>query len=284
MHSQSLRVELAEQALRIYLFDEVYPLSAAQEQAQKKKLSAFGMLAKFNPLNRPRDDTVLLSRHELRLEPFWHVMARREVDYQAQVTYQLPIHNPYAQRVTLAQTPFDVARQGEKGRIDLEATEHCHRKLAHEAYLDGLDRDIRAKTLEGYCSKYKFKDVPSIDRSETVKPLVAEQAALQRAQSALLGEAVNAHEITADRIVFEKVHLYLRPVFAFEFVWSSADKKGVIEVNGLTGEVDENGRWFKDKLDRVLTRDMLIEASSELAGALVPGGGLAVKMLGRMAE
>ena len=61
---------------------------------------------------------------------------------------------------------------------------------------------------------------------------------------------------------------------------SSADKVGVIEVNGLTGEVNEDGRWFKEKLDKILTRDMLIEASSELAGAFVPGGGLAVKLIG----
>ena len=138
--------------------------------------------------------------------------------------------------------------------------------------------------LEGYCAKYKFSEVQQLDRPEIVKPLLAEQAAIQKARSALLGHAINAHEINQDHIVFEKVYLYLRPVFAFEFVWSSADKVGVIEVNGLTGEVNEDGRWFKEKLDKILTRDMLIEASSELAGAFVPGGGLAVKLIGRVTE
>ena len=33
---------------------------------------------------------------------------------------------------------------------------------------------------------------------------------------------------------------------------------------------DSVGGWFKEKLDKILTRDMLIEASSELAGAFVP--------------
>ena len=102
MTTQALQIGFIEQAHRIYLFDEVYPLSAAKEQAEKKKLAAFGMLAKFNPLNRPREDTVMLTRHELRLEPFWHIVAQRQVDYEARVTYPVPVHNPHALGVSLA--------------------------------------------------------------------------------------------------------------------------------------------------------------------------------------
>ncbi len=74
---------------KIFLFDEVYPFRAAQEQAEKKKLNAFGM-AKFNPLNRPKEDTVLLQRYERRYEPFWQIEAERSVDYSCQVNY--PVH------------------------------------------------------------------------------------------------------------------------------------------------------------------------------------------------
>ena len=45
MTTQALQIGFIEQAHRIYLFDEVYPLSAAKEQAEKKKLAAFGMLS-----------------------------------------------------------------------------------------------------------------------------------------------------------------------------------------------------------------------------------------------
>ena len=45
------------------------------------------------------------------------------------------------------------------------------------------------------------------------------------------------------------------------------------EVDGLTGEVIENGKWFKERLETVSTREMLFAARAETAGVVVPGGG-----------
>lgn len=51
-------IRYAENAEKIFVFDQVYPLSAAAEQARQKKLNAFGMFAKLNPFKRPKDETV----------------------------------------------------------------------------------------------------------------------------------------------------------------------------------------------------------------------------------
>jgi len=97
---------------------------------------------------------------------------------------------------------------------------------------------------------------------------------LQKVRQSLAAEVINAHEFQEDLITIEKIHLYYRPVFAFEFAWTTEDRGGVIEVDGLTGEVVENGQWFKEKLQAITTRDMLFELGAELAGAFVPGAGL----------
>ena len=272
----------APSASKIFVFEEVYPFRAAQEQAEKKKLGAFGMVAKFNPLNRPRDETVQLSRQEMRLEPFWHIVAQRTVDYTCQVTYQVPVHNAYAQTLQLEDKVFEVARQKDKARIEFVAVEHCHRKIDFDRLIDGMQRDIKPSALKTYIEKYKFTEKERVERpEELLRPLISMASAKQMAHASLTSEAVNAYDIGADITHFERTHLYLRPVFAFEFRWGSADRVGVIEVDGLTGEVVENGRWFKDKLSDVLTRDMLVDIGAEVAGTFVPGGSAAVKLLNK---
>ena len=242
------------------------------------------MVAKYNPLNRPRDETVQLTREERRFEPFWHIQAKRAVDYTCQVTYQVPVPNPHAQSVDFEGRTFDVARQKDKARVELIAIEHCYRTMAFDRLIDGLARDIKPADLELYIRKYKFTEREQLDLPELVKPLVPLVAAKQRATASLSGEAVQAHEIQSDRIDFERTYMYARPVFAFEFRWAGADRMGVIEVDGLTGEVIEGGNWFKDKVNRVVTRDTLIELGAEVAGAFVPGGGVAVKLVGKMID
>lgn len=275
-------VQLSPTATHIYRFDEVYSFRAAQEQAEKEKLNAFGMFAKLNLLNRPKEDTVRLSRSEARMEPFWHIEATRTVDYTCQIQYPVAVHNPYAQKVSLLGQDFDLARNGDKAKFEITAEEHCHRKLAHATFLDGLQRPIRSSVLENYCKKYPYQEVSTVEMQGMVKPLVPQQSVIQQACAQLNGQAVNAHEIQQDVIVLDDVSLYLRPVFAFEFIWSSADKVGVIEVDGLTGSVRTDGQWFADKLDKILTRDMLVDASAELAGAFIPGGGLAVRVINQL--
>lgn len=284
MSSSTQQTIRADNANKIFVFDEVYPFRAAQEQAEKKKLNAFGKLARLNPLNRPKEDTVQLSRQERRFQPFWHVSAVREVDYTCQVKYQVPVHNPYAKSLEVNGHVYEVTRQKDRATIEFVATETCHRKLKFDQHMDGMGQDVKPSALAAYIDKYKFQEVEQLNLPELLSPAVSLATAAQRATAQLAREEINAFEFQEDRLVFERMHFYVRPVFAFEYRWSSADKVGVIEVDGLTGEVIEDGRWFKDKVDKVVTRDMLIDLGAELAGTLVPGGGAAVKLLGAFTD
>jgi hypothetical protein len=275
---------LSENANKIFVFDEVYPFRAAQEQAEKKKLNAFGKFARFGILNRPQDDTVQLTRQELRYQPFWHISALREVDYTCQVKYQVPVHNPYANAIEVSGNQYELRRQKDKAIIEFVAIEYCHRKIRFDQYMDGMGQDIKPSVLASYVDKYKFQEVEQLDLSEMLMPSVSVSTAVQRAKHQLIQEIINAFDFQEDKLAFDRIYLYARPVFAFEYRWSSADKVGVIEVDGLTGEVIADGRWFKEKIQRITSRDMLIEIGAEVAGALVPGGNAAVKMIGALTD
>jgi hypothetical protein len=273
------RINYAEHAEKIFVFDQVYPLSAATEQANQKKLNAFGLLAKLNPFKRPKDETVLLSKHVLRYEPFWHVVTTRAVDYSRELVYPVDIGNAYANKVVINGKEYSIAEQGNKRTISLPGLEYSHRKIHYQDHLDGLARELKKGALASYITKYKVQERAVLELSEAIVPQLRLPMLVQKIRQTLSAEVINAHEFQDDLITVEKVHLYYRPVFAFEFTWTTEDKVGVIEVDGLTGEVIENGQWFKEKLQAITTRDMLFEMGSELAGALVPGGGTAVKVI-----
>jgi hypothetical protein len=276
------RLQYLDNSGKVFVFDQVYPLSAANEQANQKKLNAFGWFTRLNPFKRPKDETVLLSKHVLRYEPFWHVVTTRSVDYSRELVYPVEIGNAYANKILINGTEYSVAEQGGKRTISLQAVEYSHRKIKYEDYIDGLSRELKKGALSSYISKYKVQEHVVLELPEAIVPQLRLPMLLQKIRQTLASEVINAHEFQEDVITVEKVHLYYRPVFAFEFAWTTEDKVGVIEVDGLTGEVIENGQWFKDKLQAITTREMLFELGSEFASALVPGGGTAVKVIGKI--
>lgn len=276
------KMTLPANAYKIFVFDDVYPLSAATEQANKKKLNAFGLGAKLNPFKRPKDETVLLTKHVQRYEPFWHVMTNRAIDFSREINYPIDIGNTHATKVVINGEEFPIAEKNGKKAINIPAIEYCHRKIDYQENIDGLGRNSKKGVFENFLRKYKFLEHESIQLQEAIPLKVSVATLLQQINKTLSSEAINAHEIQQDSIAIEKAHLYYRPVFAFEFAWTTEDKVGVIEVDGLTGEVIENGQWFKEKMETILTREMLFEASSEIAGVIVPGGSFAVKVLERM--
>lgn len=282
-------------------FAEVYPKCAAREQAEKKKTKAFGFAATINPFNRPTESNVVLKKSEngdegiKRLEPFWVISVERHVNYTCKQTYELKITNEYAQSVEIIEnTPVNESKRYEvtKSKIAVNVLENCFRMSEFSLIVDGMDRaSVRSEQLEYYLKRYKLNNDEAISDEVlaiSIEPIITKDEIIQRAISELYQgmELKNLDAIQEDRINILKFQLYLRPVFAFEFVWTdknNEEKVGVIEVDGLTGEVIENGTWFTNKLDlkNILTKDVLIEVSAEISGAIIPGAGSIVRVVAK---
>jgi hypothetical protein len=88
---------------------------------------------------------------------------------------------------------------------------------------------------------------------------------------------VQADSITEESMTFEQIDLYFRPWWAFEFHWKVKDKRGVVELDAVTGEL-RNSQALMAKLSRTVTRDSLFDIGADTVGLLVPGGSIAVKV------
>ena len=258
-----------EKASKIFIFDQVHDFNAAQQKAEEKKLNAFGMMARLNILNRPKVSTVHLVQKEIRLEPFWYIEANKVVEYDHHSTYQIDVPNSYVQSIEIEGQSYNVARNDDEASVSLSALEKCYRKIYYKTSIDGLERYIYPDAFIKYSEKFKLNEVRSINDSHNmIQPKLSQIAVIKQARDVLNEETINAHEIHRNIITFDKVHLCLIPVFAFEFEWESGGKTGVIEINGLTGEVKEDGQWYEEKITQSFTREIMIETSSNLDSEL----------------
>ena len=88
---------------------------------------------------------------------------------------------------------------------------------------------------------------------------------------------VQADRIIEESLTLETIDLCYRPIWAFEFAWQSKDKRGVVEIDAVTGAIRQGGSLLP-QFTKIVTRDALFDIGADTIGLLVPGGGLAVKV------
>ena len=287
-------LKILEDAKKVYIFEPVYDISAATEQANKKKLDAFGMMAKFNILNKPKDEAVHAGRSELRYEPFWFIDSNRKVDYKLLLERKLEVDDEYATSILIDGKTYEFFEDSKKSFVSndkrystLNVQYNCNREIKYKTYIDGLGRNIKSENYEKLFknSNYKFKEVEDLTNIDNIiNPTFSFSSAIEEMKNSLLREKIISHEILTDDAIADKIYLFFKPVYAFEFIWSNENKVGIIEIDGLNGEISEKGVWLKDRVSKVMTRDMFFDIGGEIANGMVPGSGVVVKMIDRMTK
>jgi hypothetical protein len=287
-------LKILEDAKKVYIFEPVYDISAATEQANKKKLDAFGVMAKFNILNKPKDEAVHAGRSELRYEPFWFIDSNRIIDYKLLLERKLEVDDEYSNSILIDGKTYEIFEDSKKSFVSndkrystLNVQYNCNREIKYKTYIDGLGRNIKSENYEKLFknSNYKFKEVEDLTNIDNIiNPTFSFSSAIEEMKNSLLREKIISHEILTDDAIVDKIYLYFRPVYAFEFIWSNENKVGIIEIDGLNGEISEKGVWLKERVSKVMTRDMFFDIGGEIANGMVPGSGVVVKMIDRMTK
>ena len=264
---------------RIFVLRERDGQDQFRQQAMDHRTQAFGS-GLGSLLQRPKAEDIVLVTSQRRLEPFWHVSGRALYVYERSRDYPVVASAPEVREVTIVGTTFAVARVGSgPGKFTVPALEHCREELAHT-----LDADARtgarvadaAVVLSGPRDEISDPATLSADATIVVPPEHRASFVVRQLLAEML-KPVQADRILEESLTLETIDLCYRPIWAFEFHWRSRDKRGVVEIDGVTGAFRQGGSLLP-QLGRVITRDALFDIGADTIGLLIPGGSIAVKV------
>jgi hypothetical protein len=264
---------------RIFVLQEREGVEVLRQRAMDRRTQSFGR-GLGSLLQRPRAEDVVLVASQRRLEPFWHVAGRARYVYERSRDYAVVAGAPEVREVTVLGTTFPVAESGQAARtFTLPTIEHCREEIAHE-----LDADARsgakvtdaAAVLAG--PRDEISDPATLAADETiVVPPEHRASFVVRQLLAEMLKPVQADRVIEESLTLETIDLCYRPIWAFEFHWQSKDKRGVVEIDAVTGAVRQGGSLLP-RLSKMVTRDALFDIGADTIGLLVPGGSIAVKV------
>ncbi len=270
-----MEITLAEQGL--FLLPAKVTQDQAREKAWEQKLNVFGTVAKF--LMRPKSEEIQVTLLELRYQPFWHAASHKRFRYDRRAQYQVPVLTD-VQAVEIAGQAYTPAQ----GKLTLHGVDHCLFEERREIFLDGLTGE--SQDLRRYLAfdRLAAQDNQALPQDLALAPPEVRASAVVRQ---VLGDVLHppsADQVFEEEVVVDRLDLYYRPVYAFEYVWEAKGKRTTVEVDGLTGEFKSTGKAFGSQLKRVFNREVLFDIGAETINLVVPGGAIALKLTKAVTE
>jgi hypothetical protein len=271
-----MEIALADQ--HIFVLDDRLTADDIRQRAMDRRTGAFGG-GLGSLLQRPKADDIELVNSQHRLEPFWHVGGRALYVYDRARDYTVPTSGAEVREITLDGKDYPVSAAAGRSSFVVRTTEHCRDEFHQELYVDGVSgTPVTDATALLAGPKLEVTDLSKAAETNTiVVPPTQHASSLVRQLLASMLKPVQADSITEESMTLENIDLYYRPWWAFEFHWKSKDKRGVVEIDAVSGQM-RPGQALMAKVQRVVTRDALFDIGADTVGLLVPGGSIAVKV------
>ena len=268
-------VTIAEQ--KAFVFNEQLTDQSARERAIEKKIDAFGTMAKF--LQRPKTEEIQLTYSEKRFEPFWFISAKATYIYERMQRYRIPITDPAVKHVLVGSDDYAPHKDRDSTVVMVQALERCEDVSDKTIYLDGVSGD--KKDFSAYL-KFPSSDIADLrafapEKAIVVPPQVRIAQVVRELIQSMM-KAVQADTIQQEKVEISQVALYFHPIYAFEYHWTTKDKKQIVEFDGLTGAMRTEGKTLHQSIKKVIDNDLLFDLSSEAINLVVPGGAIAIKL------
>jgi hypothetical protein len=256
------------------------PQTARQRVEEKKLTLVAGMIGAL--ISRPKPEEIALTYSEHRLEPFWHVVAHVRTLFDRPWTFNIPVKDAEVDHITtLGQDLMVAATIGGGHAINLQGMEHGE-KQQHIIQIYGRGGAPQAeliKLLAGPKEPIAALAAFAPEGVLVMPPEVPEIGVIGR----LLQEVVQPERVCAileQKMEIESITLYFRPVYAFEFYWAKKSKDVVVELDGLTGEIEPGRveRMVRGVINPATLFDVSAETLRVATSTLgsIPGGEITI--------
>ncbi|MEO5966337.1 MAG: hypothetical protein ABIR11_12795 [Candidatus Limnocylindrales bacterium] len=263
---------------RIFALGERIPVDEIRQKAMDRRTTAFGG-GIGGLLQRPKPDDVVLLASQRRVEPFWHVSCQARYVYDRTRDYSIAASAQDVQGVTIGEQELAVG-VGKSGRVfSLSVVEHCREEFVDELWVEGVSGTPMTDgpaIIGGGGAEVAEPAALAADATVVVAPEQRASSVVRQLLAKML-RPLQADVVTEEALHIERLELFYRPIWAFEFHWTTKDKRGVVEVDGLTGQSSQ-ATSLVTQLTRAVTREALFDIGADTIGLLVPGGSIAVKV------
>ncbi len=264
---------------RLLILEPRLDHEAARRKAEEKKTGALGS-GIGGLLSRPKPEDVVLSTTQRRVEPLWHVVCTAHYKYDRTRTYTVPASGPDVRSVTVRGEDYGVAGSGKNPPgFALSVLEHCTEDRREEVWIDGLTGAAVGNGAALLAGPSTFvADPAALAGDDTlVVPPDHRASAIVRQLLAKLMVPLQADQIFEEQLAVPTLELAYRPVWAFEFELPAKARRGVVEVDGLTGET-RTATSLRLQINRHVSRDAVFDIGADTIGMIVPGGNIALKL------
>jgi len=258
-----------------------FTLEIARDRVEQKKTGLIaGTVSALLARPKPEEFQMLTAEH--RLEPFWQIAIHARTQFDRSRHYSVAVTGPEVARVSVLGQEVVVDQKAKA--FTLAGTEHCVEEQRASRSFDGLTGEKADFSKILALSKTEIADLAAFapEGALVIPPQVRAAAVVRQVMAEVVKPVQNAQVIHEERVEVETIEINFRPVYAFEYEWTTKAKKTVIEFDAVTGDMRTGGKrsdQFAQLKNMVLNRDLLFDVTADAVGMIVPGGSIAVKLV-----
>lgn len=262
---------------RIYALEEKLSPEDSRAKADELKTKAFGLVS--NILFGAKKEDIEVRYVEHRYEPFWHVVCSTHIEYDRRRQFEINV-DCAVKKVTIDSVDHDIT-----DKLRLDGVEHCIEDMRKEVFVDATDGKTCNYSKHLTFEKKEIHQTEELMAADTiVVPATLKTSQIARNLLSEMLKPVKADNILTEQIRVEKLHLYFRPLYAFEYSWKTKNRTTTLELDAVTLETKPGGKALKQKMAEAIKEDDLFDIGAEVANIIVPGGGLVLKIARRVAK